>query len=311
MQSAATSETLLVAAHDAGGAEVVSSWTRRHWKGPLKLVAEGPAKTIFQRKLPGATLFPGDALPRLVHDSQLLLTGTSWGSQLELHAIQAANACGMPSASYIDHWVNYEQRFIFNDSLILPNEIWVGDEFALDMARRTFPGIKLSLKPNAYFEDIRDELSVTQVPQRNEGSLRLLYVSEPIAEHFALPAYRHQHPGYDEFSAIANFLSQLESVENRNLTVRFRLHPSESPDKYAGIVAGIRNREVHFSEGNSLLEDCAWSDWVIGCESMAMVIGLIAGKTVFTSIPSGGRDCQLPQPSIRRFEKRAIAEALK
>lgn len=311
MPPTGATETLLVAAHDAGGAEVVSSWVRRHWKGHLKLVAEGPAKTIFQRKLPGIDLCPGNALSRLVHDSQFLLTGTSWGSQLELEAIQAANARKIPSAAYIDHWVNYRQRFILNDSLLLPDEIWIGDEFALDMARQTFPGTKLCLQPNAYFEDIRDELSAIQIRPRNQGTLRLLYVSEPIAEHFALPAYRHQHPGYDEFSAIANFFSQLGHVGKHPLTIRFRLHPSEPRDKYAGIVAGLHGHELHFSEGNSLLEDCAWSDWVIGCESMAMVIGLIAGKTVFTSIPPGGRDCQLPQPSIQRFGKQAIAEALK
>ena len=38
---------------------------------------------------------------------------------------------------------------------------------------------------------------------------------------------------------------------------------------------------------------------VVGCETMAMVIALIAGRRVFTSIPPGGRPCRLPQREIR------------
>ena len=47
--------------------------------------------------------------------------------------------------AYLDHWVNYKQRFILNKKLILPNEIWVSDTLAYTIAKETFQN-KLKIK---------------------------------------------------------------------------------------------------------------------------------------------------------------------
>lgn len=297
---------LLVAAHDAGGAEVVSSWVLRNWHTAFHLVAEGPARAIFLRKLPACSISLRSELPQLIRSSRFLLTGTSWGSDLEFQAIKLAGTCKVRSASFVDHWVNYPQRFSCNGESVLPNEIWIGDEFALNVAKQHFPAEIVHLEPNPYFADIREEFELLPQQKQPGNELRILYVSEPIAEHFALPAYRHQHPGYDEYGAIANFLLQLNVVKERPVTIRLRLHPSETKSKYAPVLQGQCSHNLHYSEGTSLLQDCAWAQWVIGCESMAMVVGLIAGKPVFTSIPPGGRNCQLPQPAIQPLNATAI-----
>ncbi|MEQ1772377.1 MAG: hypothetical protein ABL891_01225 [Burkholderiales bacterium] len=229
---------------------------------------------------------------------------------MEFQAIKLAGIHGLRSASFIDHWVNYPQRFTCNGESILPNEIWVGDEFALAVAKQHFPPEMLHLEPNPYFADIRDEFATLAHQERSDNKLRILYVSEPIAEHFALPAYLHQHPGYDEYSAITNFLLQLAAIKERPVTIRFRLHPSETRSKYTAILQEQCKHDLHYSEGASLLQDCTWADWIIGCESMAMVIGLIAGKPVFTSIPPGGRNCQLPQTSIQPLNVTSINRLL-
>ncbi|MGB1984427.1 MAG: hypothetical protein ACPHOH_03080, partial [Porticoccaceae bacterium] len=41
----------------------------------------------------------------------------------------------------------------------------------------------------------------------------------------------------------------------------------------------------------------------VGCESMAMVVGLLAKKRVISAIPPGGRPCQLPQPAIENLQQ--------
>ena len=41
---------------------------------------------------------------------------------------------------------------------------------------------------------------------------------------------------------------------------------------------------------------------VVGCESMAMVVALMAGKSVYSSIPSGGRNCTLPHEGIIKMK---------
>ena len=47
--------------------------------------------------------------------------------------------------SVLDHWVNYKERFIRGGELILPDEIWVCDNHALALAKKAFPGARVSL----------------------------------------------------------------------------------------------------------------------------------------------------------------------
>ena len=48
----------------------------------------------------------------------------------------------------------------------------------------------------------------------------------------------------------------------------------------------------------TLAEDILCSHIVVGCESMAMVVALLADKLVISCIPPGGRACQLPHKEI-------------
>ena len=53
----------------------------------------------------------------------------------------------------------------------------------------------------------------------------------------------------------------------------------------------------------NLMEQILSSNTIIGCESMAMVVGLIADKRVISSIPPGGRGCSLPHKSIQHIKE--------
>lgn len=289
-------EPLLLVAHDAGGAELVSSWARRSGRTDLRILVDGPALQVFARKLPARAPIAPAGLETAVREAASVLTGTSWASDLEQRAIRAARRHAVHVASYLDHWVNYPQRFQSGGAMLLPDEIWVGDADALAIARRHFPGELLRLEPNPYFQDVREEVRRI-TPPAAAAELRVLYVSEPVSEHFALDAYRDRHPGYDEYEALSYCLRKLSAQPGA--VVRLRLHPAEKPDKYREVLESFDRQRVHVSSGTSLVEDCAWADWVVGCESTAMVIGLLAGREVYTSIPPGGRRCVLPQKEIR------------
>jgi len=80
-----------------------------------------------------------------------------------------------------------------------------------------------------------------------------------------------------------------------------RPHPSEPARKYDGIVAGY-SVPVSFSRGDPLSTEVVSSDCIVGCGSMAMVVGLIAGKRVVSCIPPGGAPCPLPQRDIESLQ---------
>jgi hypothetical protein len=103
-----TSRPFAVVSHDSGGAEILSSYLLRR-ATPRLLVLEGPAVAIFERKLGAINRVP---LEEAVQRSAWILAGTSWQSDLEWRAIVRARELGKHSVAFLDHWINYKERFL-------------------------------------------------------------------------------------------------------------------------------------------------------------------------------------------------------
>jgi hypothetical protein len=291
---------LLVVSHDAGGAEVVSAWVRRHPEYACTFLLAGPARSIFQRKTPGLEVATEEAVLSAAPEFDLVLTGTGWGSDLEKRAIAWAKPRGVRVASYLDHWVNYRERFILDGTLVLPDEIWAGDRYAYDLAGKIFPDCQVRLEPNLYFEEIREELHRHSAPpDPGRAKIRILYVCEPTSE---TAREKHGDPrywGYTEFEALDGYLQYMRDQATIIDRIRIRPHPAEPPGKYRSLLDRYRHTyDVEESQNCLLVADCAWADWIVGCQSMAMVVGVLAHKQVFSCIPAGGAPAALPFPEI-------------
>jgi hypothetical protein len=294
---------ILVASHDAGGAEIVSAWVKNHQEYAYTYLLEGPAAGIFLAKIPGLDLVPRKAVLNSTQAIDLVLTGTGWGSDLEKELIAWAKSRGIRTAAYIDHWVNYRERFILQGNLVLPDEIWVGDNYALDLAQTTFPGSQVRLEPNLYFQEIKDELrKAGPAPEPDRRKVRILYVCEPTSVMAEKKYGNPRHLGYTEFEALEGYLQYLLDRATIIDRIRLRLHPAEPQGKYRHIIAQYwQIYDLEESQRRPLVEDCAWADWIVGCQSMALVIGVLAQKQVFSCIPPGGAPLSLPFPEIVRL----------
>ncbi len=283
-----------VVAHDAGGAEIISSHIRRQGLECVYAL-EGAAQAVFARKL-------GDIarveLGQLVASCDWLLCGTSFLSDLEWRAIGLARQAGKRSVAMLDHWVNYRQRFLRHGSWHFPDEVWVGDALAARLAEQHLPETKTSLVPNAYFEDIRQQLAAIAAPVRRAAAgISVLYVCEPLRED-GLALYNDPlYWGYSEEDALRCFLSNIGRLGERIDRVVVRAHPQESPDKYRWAVDEF-DLPIVTGENRTLLEQIVASDVVAGCATMAMVVALLAGKRVVSCIPPGGKTIRLPHPEI-------------
>jgi hypothetical protein len=288
-----------IVAHDAGGAEVLSSYVRQQGLDCL-FSLRGPALAIFERKLgPIENL----DLALALQCSERLLCGTSWQSDLELEAIQLARDLGKPSVAWLDHWVNYRERFTRQDHLLFPDEVWVSDADALALAREQLPKLPLRQLENPYFLDIRRSLeNETRIYPMLSGQLSVLYVCEPVREHALLRYGDEMHWGYTEEQALRYFLSHVAALGAPVGRILIRPHPSEARDKYQAIGKEF-NLPITFSQGHTLAAEVASSDCVVGCNSMAMVVGLIGGKRVISCIPPGGAVCALPQSAIEKVQE--------
>jgi hypothetical protein len=217
------------------------------------------------------------------------LLGTSWQSDLEWRALGEARRLGKRAVSFLDHWVNYTERFTRGGKQRLPDEIWVGDEEAQALARQHFPRTPVSLVPNPYFAYVRQEIRRHEAarPAQTSPGARVLFVCENLSEHARLRFGDERHFGYTEFDALEYFFAHLRNL-GKVAQVTLRPHPSDAADKYAK-VAAAHAPLVRLSSGEPLLEEIAEADVVVGCESMAMVAALLAKKRVLCSVPPGKR----------------------
>ena len=292
---------ILVVSHDAGGAEVISAWVKKNNFHQYSYCLQGPAQSIFSRKLPGIRIFASNKLDLALYD--LVLTGTSWFSNLERGMILKAKKNGVKSAAYLDHWVNYRERFGYpaqNWLEQLPDEIWCGDDYALGICSKCgIPGQKLRFIENQYFIQIKEEAQAyfdEAIPKS------ILYICEPISEHMKKQHNDEFHLGYNEFTAMEFFLKTLLSSDRRSHSITIRLHPSEMSGKYDRVIKSFGNKlRTGISNESHLYRDILRAETVVGCESMALVIAVLLNKKVFSIIPPQGVPCRLPHAEIRSF----------
>lgn len=284
---------LAVISHDAGGAEIISSWLRRYRK-KYCCVIEGPAINIFEQKLGKRKSLD---LNQAIESCDWVLCGTSWQSNLERRAIQIARVKKKKTVVFLDHWVCYKERFIEEGSRLLPDEIWVSDHYALDIAKKLFSKTKIFQKRNPYFADIKTELAKIHAKKSKTSKSQILYICEPISEQAIIDYKNPNHFGYTEQEALMYFLKNINKLGVKNPQIVIRPHPAELKNKYDWAINESMYSIVIRNDLN-LLDEIVNSRLVAGCESMALVIALRAGKRVVCSIPDGPGKCGLPYPEI-------------
>ena len=286
---------IAVVSHDSGGAELISSWLRQVDE-PYVCVLGGPAREVFARKFGQVELCP---LEQALGRADCLLAGTSWASNLEKDAILLARQRGIHAVAYLDHWVNYSRRFFQGK---YPDEIWVTDAFALRVAQAELPGVPVKVQGNPYLEEtVAGIRAITENGiLRPAASAQVLYICEPIADHAEREFGNPRHWGYTEQESLRFFLQNLGFLDLPNPQVRVRPHPSESREKYRWVKSEF-GPGVSVANGKTLVEDIALAQVVAGCESMALVVALEAGRRVVCAIPPGGHPCRLPHPGIEKL----------
>ncbi len=299
---------ITVVAHDAGSANHIFSWLGDE---QLKLCLSGPARKLWQTykqraglvsssesRLPiewdsWNSLFPESDLVAALAGASVVITGTGWGSSLEHDARKLAHERGIPSIAVIDHWINYADRFVRNGERVLPDEIWVSDKYAAEIARATFPTIRVVQQNNAYLAGSVAEIKSLQSSEAAQGNDRVLYVLEPIRH-----AWGHL-PVPGEFLALDYFIEQRHRTPiTADAEIRLRPHPSDPPGKYEPWLARQDNALVRLDQSATLAEAIAWANVVVGCQTYAMVLAQACGRKVISTVPPWAPPCTLPHTGI-------------
>ena len=286
---------LAVVCHDAGAANLIVEWLK-DYKGDLQPCMLGPAKIIWEKHFPGTKLISIDTV---LNGSKSLLSGTGWGD-VEHSARIKAKKIGIQNISVIDHWTNYRERFIREESEVLPDIIIVSDKHAYNQAQILFPSILVIELPNNYL----------QVEVKLARSQRLTECRDPIENILIITEpFRQKQTGKDaylEFEAIEFLMSSLNkiNISNRRVNIILRLHPSEPIGKYDAILKKYKDLVSKFdiSKNTHLYQDIAWADLVVGMNSFALVISLTANVPTMSILPPLSIDCILPCKEIMHLK---------
>ncbi len=283
---------ILTVCHDAGGAEVVSAYVKKN-SGECQFIClvSGPAVNIFNRKgiqshqILKEGLGAAEKILADYRDVGCLLTGTSWASSVEIDFICVAKRKGLRTVVFLDHWVNYRERFGYprkNWKENLPNEIWVGDKHALRLAKKKFDGMVVKYVPNPYFSEIRKEYERARESQKSGGGL--LFVSEPLNSDINCFGDKRKKVVSEE-KILENILEELKRLQFNNKII-VRLHPSENKDKYNKLLDKYKTElTIEKSNKKNAFKDLARVTTVLGMSSMFLVVANLCGKKVISYMP--------------------------
>jgi len=286
MNSSARPGRVAVVAHDAGGAAILASYVAQE-KVDALFVVDGPAELIFQQRLGEIRAV---SLTEALATCDWVLTGTGWQTEFEWQAIRKGRAAGKYVATFLDHWVNYQARFVRNGVTCYPDEIWVGDEHAAELARKSLPELAIRQVDNPYFSYFVSEVERIRAAgsERTHGK-NILFVCENI-----------NRDGFHQDDAIRYFMSNLNSLGVEVGQILIRPHPSEPADKYAWVAEEFGG-DVRLSSGAPLTEEVAASDIVAGCSSMSMALAVMSGRRVISCIPDEKVPLTLPFKKIEHL----------
>jgi hypothetical protein len=278
--------SIAVVAHDAGAANVVISALLKTGRVDWRAHMQGPAEKLWKLAFPEIPLC--GTQENAILGADLLITGTGWETDIEHNARKLAQSYRVKSITVIDHWVNYKERFVRDGELVLPDEFWVTDEYAMEIALFTFPGRPILQIPNYYMEkQLRD---IAQVKGSNRSEL--LYVLEPLRTN-----WERGIPG--EFQALDYFISCLPELHlPTDVVIRLRPHPSEPNGKYSYWINQNPHINIELDTSICIAESLGRAKWVAGCESFALVLALYAGRTVYCTLPPWAPICRLPHSGL-------------
>ncbi len=294
-----SSGPIAVVCHDAGASNLLLNWLS-HWSesgqlnnSEIRLVVSGPAVHILnqlQSPIKNSIIF--SQLDDALSGTDLLISGTGWSSNIEHKARKIAELRGINSIAIVDHWVNYSGRFSRDGIELLPQEIWVSDEFAFDLAKNLFRNMNVTQLPNIYLMRLIERIHSFPIPK---DSPSLLYLLEPARNDWGM-GIQGEFQGLD-------FLAQNihKVVKNDAFKFVLRPHPSESAEKYSEWISKNTHLNPVIDLSNSLEAAIAKSDWVVGLQTYAMVVAHQASKKTYSSLPPHAPKFVLPYSEIKQL----------
>lgn len=136
--------------YDAGGGNVLAHLLSER-RIPANFLVKGPSIEIYSSLFSNFWERNSDTLAL---ETDLLFASTGWASEHEFNFMKQAISRGVPVIAILDHWTNYNQRFIRNDETIIPDYFLVLDDWSEKIVVDSFKKPKIIRDENFYLKNL-------------------------------------------------------------------------------------------------------------------------------------------------------------
>lgn len=300
---------IFVVSQDAGGAEILSSLInheRFNFNWFVYTSKLSPAASIFQKKDLSEVVnyFDDTAISTAISNIKpdYFFYSTNWSDSNHSAVHQFCKSNKIPCIAFLDHWINYKERFGFPDikwQNNLPDFITVGDVPAYQLAEENrFTNI-LKLN-NYYFIDLIHDFENAEIHKKTDNTL--LFISQTISN----SNNKFTYFGKYEDETIKGILKNFNKISDKFgiSQLKIRLHPSQSASEFTNYESIFPSIKITIEEPQKIdiLYSLVNSKIIAGINSMALFIAFLVGKPAISIIPDYEKtNLPLPQKCCFNF----------
>jgi hypothetical protein len=252
----------LIVAHDAGAAYQIFHIIKK-FKIRAKYYLQGPAKRIFNNK-------NKISLKREISKCDIIFTGTSLKSKLELKVIKKCLILKKKIISLVDNYNNFKERFLIEKELCYPSLIITIDDLSYKKAEKYKKNFFKLIKLKDYYLEY-----IKKIPKKTLKT-DIIYFSSNWDRVYRKPI---------DLKLIEFFCLKLEKLKflKKNKKIYLKIHPSENKDKYMN--SNILKRfNLKFEKEKNIAMILKNYSIAGGCETYALAISKAYGVKVFNNI---------------------------
>lgn len=256
----------LIISKDAGAANMIFHYFK-DIKDTYYCYLKNPAKKIFKHKN-----FIKIKNIKNLNTYDLVITGTSVKNKFELENIRLAKKLGIHTVTFLDHWTNYQKRFVYKKKIILPNDLIVFDKTSHTLSKRIFK--KHILKKNLILKRVNNNYLQT-VKSKKKNDLLILSSNYDLLK----------KKNINDAKILLNFFKKNYLFFKKKKICNYFLknHPSENKRKFVPLIKIIKNQfDINLKVVNKDLKNITkTTKHVIGYNTMALVIAKLSGCTTY------------------------------
>ena len=272
---------------DPGGAKPLLAFIENHKLNDYKVISDRKYDffTDFQIKV---NSFKDEDIDKIFKDfnPDYILTGTSYTSKIELKFISCAKKLNINTYSYIDHYTNYEERFIFDNHYIFPKNIILIDEIAKKIAIKTILSnhSNLIVINNFYHDFLRNWTPKTEREnflenrQINSDEKIIVFAPDPISN-------VNEKNSFDENDIWNDLADVLKKINSVKLIVIVKFHPNQNKGALIKTINNSNYKNVIFFDQKNSIDLLYHSDIVVGMFSSILVEAKVLRKQTIRHFP--------------------------